>query len=114
MTTHSDSEPDGIRFLASLDELIRERMAARPADSYVASLVASGDKRLAQKLGEEAVELAIAVTAGDRDEQLGEAADLLFHMLVALNAKGVRLEHVSAVLEQRHAKMVLQKSEETQ
>ena len=69
-----------------LDELIRERMVTRPENSYVASLTASGDKRLAQKLGEEAVELAIAVTAGDRDEQLEEAADLLFHMLVALNA----------------------------
>jgi phosphoribosyl-ATP pyrophosphohydrolase len=103
MSTETDSKHDNIAFLSSLDELIRERMATRPENSYVASLIASGDKRLAQKLGEEAVELAIAVTAGDRDEQLEEAADLLFHMLVALNAKGIRLEHVTEVLEQRHA-----------
>ena len=112
MTTNSDGKTDGIRFLASLDELIRERMATRPENSYVASLVASGDKRLAQKLGEEAVELAIAVTAGDRDEQLEEAADLLFHMLVALNAKGIRLEQVTTVLERRHAGRTLQKPDE--
>jgi phosphoribosyl-ATP pyrophosphohydrolase len=113
MSTDTDSRQDGIAFLSSLDELIRERMATRPANSYVASLIASGDKRLAQKLGEEAVELAIAVTAGDRDEQLEEAADLLFHILVALNAKGIRLEHVTAVLEQRHAGTASHRSVET-
>lgn len=102
MTTDTGNEHEGIGFLSILDELIRERMATRPEHSYVASLLASGDKRLAQKLGEEAVELAIAVTAGDRDEQLAEAADLLFHMLVLLNAKGIRLEQVAALLEQRH------------
>ena len=101
-TDHADCD-DGIAFLSRLDKLIRERMVQKPEDSYVASLLASGDKRMAQKLGEEAIELAIAVTAGDRNEQLDEAADLLFHMLVLLNAKGIRLEHVSALLEQRHS-----------
>ena len=113
MTNDSHSRHDRIHFLENLDELIRDRIATNPDNSYVASLVASGDKRLAQKVGEEAVELAIAVTAGDRDEQIGEAADLLFHVLVLLNAKGIRLEHVAAVLEQRHARMALKQSEET-
>jgi phosphoribosyl-ATP pyrophosphohydrolase/phosphoribosyl-AMP cyclohydrolase len=102
MNTDDAARDDSIRFLSSLDELIRERMLGKPANSYVASLIGAGDKRLAQKLGEEAVELAIAATAGDRDEQLEEAADLLFHLLVLLNAKGIRLEHVTALLQQRH------------
>jgi len=93
----------GIHFLEDLDELIRQRMAEKSPESYVASLVSAGDKRLAQKLGEEAVELALAVAAGDRAEQLEEAADLLFHLLVLLNAKGIRLEQVAALLGERHA-----------
>ena len=112
MTNERHSSHDGARFLENLDELIRERITGKRDKSYVASLAAAGDKRLAQKVGEEAVELAIAVTAGDRDEQVGEAADLLFHMLVLLNAKGIRLEDVTAVLAQRHARMTLQKSDE--
>jgi phosphoribosyl-ATP pyrophosphohydrolase len=93
----------GISFIEDLDELIRQRMVQKLPNSYVASLVSAGDKRLAQKLGEEAVELALAVTAGDRTEQLEEAADLVFHLLVLLNAKGIRLAQVAALLEQRHA-----------
>jgi phosphoribosyl-ATP pyrophosphohydrolase/phosphoribosyl-AMP cyclohydrolase len=93
----------GIHFLEDLDELIRQRMAEKSPESYVASLVSAGNKRLAQKLGEEAVELALAVAAGDRAEQLEEAADLLFHLLVLLNARGIRLEQVAALLEERHA-----------
>ena len=93
----------GIHFLEDLDELIRQRMAEKSPESYVASLVSAGDKRLAQKLGEEAVELALAVVAGDRAEQLEEAADLLVHLLVLLNAKGIRLEQVAALLGERHA-----------
>ena len=103
MDNDKAAEARGISFLEDLDELIRERMAKKPPDSYVASLVSAGDKRLAQKLGEEAVELALAVTAGDTAEQIEEAADLLFHLLVLLNAKGIRLEQVTELLEQRHA-----------
>ena len=101
-------------FLHELESVIRDRLQRPVPDSYVTRLLREGTRRQAQKVGEEAVELALAAVSGDTPEQLEEAADLLFHMLVALNAKGVRLEHVSAVLEQRHAKMVLQKSEETQ
>jgi phosphoribosyl-ATP pyrophosphohydrolase/phosphoribosyl-AMP cyclohydrolase len=103
MDNHQARQRGGIHFLEDLDELVRQRMVTKPPDSYVASLVSAGDKRLAQKLGEEAVELALAVAAGDRAEQLEEAADLLFHLLVLLNAKGIRLERVVALLEQRHA-----------
>ncbi|MEX2124279.1 MAG: phosphoribosyl-ATP diphosphatase [Woeseia sp.] len=93
----------GTAFLTILEGVIRQRINEQPPDSYVASLAAAGDKRLAQKLGEEAVELALAVTAGDTAEQLEEAADLLFHLLVLLNAKGMRLADVTAILQQRHA-----------
>jgi phosphoribosyl-ATP pyrophosphohydrolase/phosphoribosyl-AMP cyclohydrolase len=103
MNTDSGTVDDSIRFLSYLDEVIRERMVQKPANSYVASLASAGDKRLAQKIGEEAIELALAVAAGERAEQLEEAADLLFHLLVLLNAKGIRLAHVAALLEQRHA-----------
>jgi phosphoribosyl-ATP pyrophosphohydrolase/phosphoribosyl-AMP cyclohydrolase len=95
----ADSE---IAFLASLEEIIRVRMTEQSPDSYVAALVAGGDRRLAQKVGEEAVELALAATAGDEREQLEEAADLVFHLLVLLNAKDLRLADVARLLEQRH------------
>jgi phosphoribosyl-ATP pyrophosphohydrolase/phosphoribosyl-AMP cyclohydrolase len=103
MSSDGKTSGRGIDFLEVLDEVIRQRMVLKSPGSYVASLVLAGDKRLAQKLGEEAVELALAVAAGDRPEQLEEAADLLFHLLVLLNAKGIRLEEVAGLLERRHA-----------
>lgn len=103
MDSDQETPRCGIHFLDDLDDLIRQRMVSQSPESYVASLVLAGDKRLAQKLGEEAVELALAVAAGDRPEQLEEAADLLFHLLVLLNAKGIRLEQVVALLQERHA-----------
>ncbi|MGH8194962.1 MAG: phosphoribosyl-ATP diphosphatase [Woeseiaceae bacterium] len=95
-------EPD-IAFLIALEDIIRARFTDPSPDSYVATLVAGGDRRMAQKLGEEAVELALAAAAGDRREQLDEAADLLFHLLVLLHAKGLCLADVAKILEQRHA-----------
>lgn len=103
MNSDGTASTRGIAFLEELEEVIRQRMVVKSPESYVASLVMAGDKRLAQKLGEEAVELALAVAAGDRPEQLEEAADLLFHLLVLLNARGIRLEEVAEVLEQRHS-----------
>ena len=90
-------------FLATLETTIRQRLQDRDTSSYTAQLAAGGDKRMAQKVGEEAVELALAAVAGGRDEQLNEAADLVYHLLVLLNARGLRLADVLAVLERRHA-----------
>lgn len=90
-------------FLATLETTIRQRLQDADTSSYTAQLAAAGDKRMAQKVGEEAVELALAAVAGDRDELLNEAADLVYHLLVLLNAGGLRLADVSAVLERRHA-----------
>lgn len=89
-------------FLAELEAVIRERIDRPLPDSYVTGLLRDGTRRQAQKVGEEAVELALAAAAGDTQEQLEEAADLLFHMLVLLNAGGLRLADVVTVLEKRH------------
>ena len=90
-------------FLAILETTIRGRLKDGDSSSYTAQLAAAGDKRMAQKVGEEAVELALAAVAGDREEQLDEAADLVYHLLVLLNAGGMTLGDVTAVLERRHA-----------
>ena len=91
-----------IDFLAQLELIIRDRIENPSDDSYTSQLVEAGDKRLAQKVAEEAVELAIAATAGDAGEQLDEAADLAFHLLVLLQAKGHSLADVAERLRQRH------------
>ena len=91
-----------ISFLTELETIIQQRLNEGTEESYTARLVASGDKRVAQKVGEEAVELALAAISGDRQEQLDEAADLVFHLLVLLYSKGLSLTDVSAVLKQRH------------
>lgn len=87
--------------LAKLEATIAERRAADPASSYVAKLNAKGVGKIAQKVGEEATETVIAALADDRAELVGEAADLLFHLLVLLGAKGVPLAEVLAELDRR-------------
>jgi len=92
----------GIEFLPRLEAIIRDRLASGDGGSYTASLAAAGERRIAQKVGEEGVELALAAVSGTRDEQLGEAADLVYHLLVLLAVKGLALSDVSAILERRH------------
>lgn len=87
--------------LADLDAIVAARAAAPAAESYTAKLLAGGPARPAKKLGEEAVEAAIAAVAGDRDGLVTEAADVLYHLLVVLRSGGVRLEEVMAELERR-------------
>jgi len=89
-------------FLANLEDVIEQRMASGDAGSYTNRLVAEGPKRLAQKVGEEGLETALALTAGDDDEARNEAADLLFHLAVALKARGLSLEEVVDELRRRH------------
>ena len=89
---------------ASLDRLaatIASRRNADPAQSYVAKLHSRGLGKIAQKLGEEGVETVIAALSGSREELVGEAADLLFHLLVLLDAKDVPLAEVLAELDRR-------------
>ena len=91
-----------LAFLESLDVVIRQRLDDKAADSYTASLASGGERRVAQKVGEEAVELAIASVGGSRDEVLGEAADLVYHLLVLLAMRDLSLADVVGVLELRH------------
>lgn len=87
--------------LERLEATIAGRRAAAPQSSYVASLTAKGRARIAQKLGEEAIETVIAATSGDARALTAEAADLLFHLLVVLQVAGVPLSDVLAELERR-------------
>ena len=89
--------------LETLDERIALRAAASPDESYTAKLIAAGVQRVAKKLGEESTEAVIAAVAGNREELTGEAADVLYHLLVLLRAAGVPLSDVMATLEARTA-----------
>lgn len=91
-------------FLFYLEEIIRLRKLATPEESYVARLFGKGLNKIAQKVGEEAVELVIEAKDNDDDLFLNEAADLLFHYLLLLNAKGHNLQAVIEVLQKRHSK----------
>jgi len=87
--------------LARLELTIAERRKAAPDESYVASLVARGLPVIARKLGEEAVEAVVAALTDNREELVGEAADVLFHLLVLLAEKEIPLAAVMAELERR-------------
>jgi phosphoribosyl-ATP pyrophosphohydrolase/phosphoribosyl-AMP cyclohydrolase len=91
----------GVGFLAELDALVAARAAERPAGSYTTRLLEAGLKRIAQKVGEEGVETALAAFEPD-EALLGEAADLVFHLLVLLRARGLGIADVVRVLEARH------------
>ena len=87
--------------LDALETIIRERRGGDPATSYVAKLTAKGRAKIAQKLGEEATEAVIAAIQDDRDALKGEAADLVFHLLVLLADAGLSLDDVRAELARR-------------
>jgi phosphoribosyl-ATP pyrophosphohydrolase/phosphoribosyl-AMP cyclohydrolase len=91
-----------LSFLEELESIIDNRAQEAGKDSYTASLLSAGPKRIAQKVGEEGVELAIATVAGDRDEIINEAADLAYHMLVLLRSQGLSLTDLVATLKSRH------------
>ena len=89
-------------FLGELDGLIAERHALRPQGSYTTRLFESGVLKIAQKVGEEGVEAALAGAAQDDAALLGESADLLYHLIVLLRARGLALGQVVELLHQRH------------
>lgn len=92
-----------LAFLGALEAVIAQRMADRPEGSYTARLYAEGPKRIAQKVGEEGLEVALAAVAETDDKVIAESADLLYHLLLLLRSRGLRLGHVVAELESRHA-----------
>jgi phosphoribosyl-ATP pyrophosphohydrolase/phosphoribosyl-AMP cyclohydrolase len=89
-------------FLKDLDEVIVERFKKKPRGSYVTGLIKEGPDRIAQKVGEEAIETVIASKNKDRGALVGEAADLLFHLMVLLRARGTSLGETAALLRARH------------
>lgn len=91
----------GVGQLALLERRIAERAAADPATSYTARLLEEGIRRVAQKVGEEGVETALAAVAGSDQEVAEEAADLIYHLLVLLRARGMGVGNVLEVLERR-------------
>lgn len=91
-------------FLYQLEELLASRKTADPESSYTAKLYASGTKRIAQKVGEEGVEVALAATVNDRFELKNEASDLVYHLLVLLQDQDLNLSVVIENLRQRHKK----------
>jgi len=97
----SPAAPDWV-FLYQLEQLLAERKHADPKSSYTASLYASGTKRIAQKVGEEGVETALAATVNDREELTNEASDLIYHLLVLLQDQRLDLSAVIDNLRQRH------------
>lgn len=91
-----------LSFLARLERVIAQRERERPDGSYTVRLLDAGVQRIAQKVGEEAVETALAGAAGESQDLLEEGADLLFHLLVLLRSRGASLEELVATLGQRH------------
>lgn len=92
----------GVEFLNTLEEVIKQRKNASADSSYVASLFQKGINKIAQKVGEEAVETVIEAKDNNDELFIGEAADLLFHYLILLQAKGFRLTDITNELKKRH------------
>ena len=87
--------------LADLEKRVHERAKASAQDSYTRALIDKGVAHCAKKLGEEAIETAMAAVQEDRGRLIAEAADLLYHLLVVLEARGIKLDEVEAELEKR-------------
>jgi phosphoribosyl-ATP pyrophosphohydrolase len=94
--------------IAELEQRINERAKAPPEESYTRKLLDKGVSQCAKKFGEEAVEAVIAATGEDRDRLVGEAADVFYHLLVMLHARGVTLTEVEQLLETRTKKSGLE------
>ncbi|MDR0581918.1 MAG: bifunctional phosphoribosyl-AMP cyclohydrolase/phosphoribosyl-ATP diphosphatase HisIE [Prevotellaceae bacterium] len=101
-TCFGEENTEAILFLKYMQTFIEQRRASMPEGSYTTSLFTSGINRMAQKVGEEAVETVIEATNGTTEKLVGEAADLLYHLIVLLTAKGLRLDDPCRELQRRH------------
>lgn len=97
-----DNEANPLLFLTELQDFINQRKAEMPEGSYTTKLFHDGVNKIAQKVGEEALETVIEATNGSRDKLVYEASDLLYHLLVLLAEKGLRIEDVATELQKRH------------
>jgi phosphoribosyl-ATP pyrophosphohydrolase/phosphoribosyl-AMP cyclohydrolase len=98
----AENKPESIDFLNQLEQVIEQRKTADPDSSYVAGLFSKGINKIAQKVGEEAVELVIEAKDQNNELFLEESADLFFHYLILLQAKGFKLDDVVKLLKMRH------------
>jgi phosphoribosyl-ATP pyrophosphohydrolase/phosphoribosyl-AMP cyclohydrolase len=103
-TCFNESNSDGISFLLGLQDLIHKRKMEMPPDSYTTRLFEKGMNKIAQKVGEEAVELVIEAMDVNDELLLNEAADLMYHLLVLLSAREKDIRDVLTILEERHHK----------
>ena len=101
-TCWEESNENNLQFLGHLTEVIKERRQKSPEESYVARLFSKGINKVAQKVGEEAVEVVIEAKDSDDKLFLNESADLLFHYMMLLEAKGFTLNDVISILKERH------------
>lgn len=97
-----DNDKNPLLFLGELQDFINKRKEEMPEGSYTTSLFTKGVNKIAQKVGEEALETVIEATNGTNDHMVYEASDLLYHLLVLLTEKGLRIEDVASELQQRH------------
>lgn len=103
-TCWASADTPTFSFVAELEHVLAQRKSADPDSSYTASLYAKGIKRISQKVGEEGVETALAATVGDLEELKNESADLLYHLIVLLQASNLSLKDAIDVLKVRHQK----------
>ena len=101
-TCWEEGPQPGLTFLSELEGVIAYRQTTPSETSYTAKLLKRGPKYIAQKVGEEAVETALAAVAGDDQEFLDESADLIYHLLVLIKSRGLTLNDVVSVLKARH------------
>lgn len=97
-----DNSANPLLFLTELQDFIEKRHEEMPEGSYTTSLFRKGINRIAQKVGEEALETVIEATNGSNDKMVYEASDLLYHLIVMLTEKGLRIENVAGELQKRH------------
>lgn len=97
-----ENTPDTLHFLTELQDFINKRHEEMPEGSYTTSLFRDGVNRMAQKVGEEALEACIEATNGTNERLLYEASDMLYHLIVLLTSKGLRIEQVVEELASRH------------
>jgi phosphoribosyl-ATP pyrophosphohydrolase/phosphoribosyl-AMP cyclohydrolase len=98
----SEAGASGVGWLGQLAAIVEQRASAGASQSYTAKLLAEGPIRIAQKVGEEGVEVALAGAAGDREQCVSETADLLYHLTVLMQARGYTWEDIAAELQRRH------------
>ena len=96
------NEPNPLLFLSELSDFIEKRHREMPEGSYTTSLFRDGLNRMAQKVGEEALELVIEATNGTNDRLVYEGSDMLYHLIVLLTSKGLRIEDMARELMERH------------